>query len=765
MKRILEYLNQFRLQWGVNCLFFGKPPRSSKKNVSDENEEAISSFSVQSVLRPNWYMLEIQVKADIIRVNGKAYLNGNSEHSYAESLDLTLLAGRMFKRLIRVAHSGRLCLELQLPSSCWELQHFRLVRVTRAFAVSRMLTKLQATHPSYKIRAEKMPCRALKDSAKTSDISKLWKDYCALFDKSAEIVPYSVWIGAFDCVTDDTRAAMRARIAEFERRPLVSIVMRVSDPHPIWLQEAIASIRNQVYGEWELCVADDASGNPVIRRMLARYARLDKRIKVLTYEQTECGPAASSGVLALAQGYWIALMEQDDLLAEHALFWAVEAINRLPRCRAIYSDEDKIDDQGVRSDPYFKCEWNPDLFYSQNLFSHLGLFEAKLVREVGGFGSGPDSWSGYDLALRSVERIEPNEIHHIARVLYHRRIHADGAAYSFQKKLASKIDGVRALNNHLGRRRVNATAEMLEYGYRVRYSLPVVLPMISLIIPTRNGVKLLRGCVESILAKTRYRYYEILIIDNGSDDPETLIYLKGLASESKIRVIRDDRAFNYSALNNSAVKLARGDIIGLINNDVEVISPDWLCEMVSHASRPEVGAVGARLWYSDDTIQHAGVVLGVDGLAGHVHRFLPRGNLGYYARASLIQSFSAVTGACLLVRKSIYDALGGLNETDLQVACNDVDFCLRLREAGYRNIWTPYAELYHHESASRGFDDTPEKLSRSAREVAYMKHRWGDALLQDPAYSPNLSLDGENFDLAWPPRVESFVSATGFSVA
>ena len=275
-------------------------------------------------------------------------------------------------------------------------------------------------------------------------------------------------------------------------------------------------------------------------------------------------------------------------------------------------------------------------------------------------------------------------------------------------------------------------------------------------IPSRNGLKLLQRCVDSIIEKTTYANYEILIVDNGSDEPATLRYLDELALKPVIRVVRDKRPFNYSALNNAAVKQANGDVLALVNNDVEVINGEWLSEMVSHALRPEVGAVGARLWYSDDTLQHAGVVLGINGIAGHVHRFLPRDDAGYCGRAALIQSVSAVPGACLVVRKSLYDALGGLNETELQVACNDVDFCLRLREAGYRNIWTPYAELYHHESASRGFDDNPEKLARSAREIAYMQQRWGDLLKGDPAYNPNLTLDAEDFSLAWPPRLMPF---------
>jgi GT2 family glycosyltransferase len=293
--------------------------------------------------------------------------------------------------------------------------------------------------------------------------------------------------------------------------------------------------------------------------------------------------------------------------------------------------------------------------------------------------------------------------------------------------------------------------------YRVRYRLPKSVPLVSLIVPTRNGVRLLRRCFGSILEKTTYQHYEIVLVDNGSDDLETLRYLESIQGDSRVHIIRDNRPFNYSQLINSAVASASGTVIGLLNDDLEVITPDWLSEMVSHALRPGIGAVGARLWYPDDTLQHAGVILGIRGVAGHAHRYLKRGGKGYFGRASLIQSICALTAACLVVRKETFEKIGGFNET-LQVAFNDVDFCLRVREAGYRNIYTPYAELYHHESATRGDEDTAEKQLRFSKESIYMKQRWGDLLLNDPAYSPNLTLDHQDFSLAWPPRVELVVS-------
>ena len=566
---------------------------------------------------------------------------------------------------------------------------------------------------------------------------------------------YAEWICRYDTLTDEARVTMRARIEFFPHRPLISVVMPVYNPPLNMLEDAIRSVQGQLYPYWELCIADDASTSKDIRPILERYAKEDSRIKVVFREKNGHISAASNSALQLANGKWVALLDHDDLLSEHALFWMAEAINQEPDVQMIYSDEDKIDEVGRRFEPYFKCDWNVDLFYSHNMFSHLGVYRTELLHEIGGFKLGMEGSQDYDLALRCIERIEPNQIHHVPHVLYHWRMHAESTAHFADAKPYAMLAGERTLNEHFQRRKIDAKAELIGYGYRIRYSLPDTPPLVSLIIPTRNGLVLLRKCVESILQKTTYPNYEILIVDNGSDDPATLEYFIDLKAEARVRVVRDDRPFNYSALNNAAAKLARGEVLGLLNNDLKVISPEWLSEMVSIALQPGRGAVGAQLWYPGETLQHGGVILGLGAsrVAGHAHHQMPKGQHGYFGRASLINSFSAVSAACLVIRKAIYEEVGGLNETDLQVGFNDVDLCLRLREKGYRNVWTPYAEFYHHESATRGYEDTPEKIARFDKEVQYMKQRWGDLLLHDPAYSPNLTLDHEDFSLAWPPRV------------
>jgi GT2 family glycosyltransferase len=568
---------------------------------------------------------------------------------------------------------------------------------------------------------------------------------------------YTEWVRSYDTITDTDRKKIKARISRLPNTPLISIVMSVHNRPLGMIKEVIQSVKDQLYPNWELCIADDASTDKALRELLQECAEKDPRIKVMFRDQNGHISAASNSALELVSGEYIALLANDDLLREHALFCVAQTIVDHPDASLIYSDEDKIDQSGRRYDPYFKSDWNPDLFLSHNMISHTGVYRADLVRKLGGFREGYEGAQEYDLALRCTEQLKPQQIVHIPRVLYHWRSHTGSTGQAGSEKGYALLAGERALNDHFIRVGVSAKAELLDFGmYRVRYDIPQPAPLISLIIPTRNGLKLIKQCIESITTKTSYKNYEILIVDNNSDDAQTLDYFATLVGDSRIRVLRDERPFNYSALNNSAVLHAQGEYVGLINNDIEVITPQWLDEMMSLAAQPGVGAVGARLWYQNDTLQHGGVISGLGGVAGHSHKHLPKGIPGYFFRAQLIQTLSAVSAACLVIKKNIYQEVGGLDETNLKVAFNDVDFCLRVREAGYRNIWTPYADLYHHESATRGYEDTPEKQLRFRNEVLYMRKRWGDTLLNDPAYSPNLTLEREDFSFAWPPRVVPF---------
>lgn len=567
---------------------------------------------------------------------------------------------------------------------------------------------------------------------------------------------YEQWARRFDTL-DEARLADLRRRAEVlgSDAPLISVVVPVYQTPEKWLRRCIESVLDQVYPRWQLCLVDDASPDARVFEVLQAYAAADERITVARRGTNGHISAASNSALELAAGDYVALLDHDDELRPHALLKMAEAIVERPERSLLYSDEDKLGLDGRRFDPYFKPDFDPDLLRGQNYLCHLTVIRTSLVREVGGFREGFEGSQDHDLVLRCTERLRPGQVHHVPAVLYHWRAIPGSTALSRDAKDYASSAGARAVADQLERTCRGAVASELSHGhYRVRWPLPSPPPLVSLVIPTRDRPELLRTCVESILSRTSYGDFELVVVDNGSTDADALDYLALLEGRDRVRVLRYDQPFNYSAINNWAVAQCRGEVLGLVNNDIEVISPDWLDEMVSHALRPEIGAVGAMLYYPDDSIQHAGVVLGIHGVAAHVYAGLPRGYPGHGGRARVVQRLSAVTGACLLVRRGLYDEVGGLDER-LEVAFNDIDFCLRLREAGYHNLWTPFAELYHHESASRGHEDTEAKRQRFAREVDFMHARWGEALQGDPAYNPNLSLDSRYFELAAPPRTEA----------
>ena len=566
---------------------------------------------------------------------------------------------------------------------------------------------------------------------------------------------YDAWLIAHGDVNMQLLSTYREESKAWPEPPKVAVLMPVYNPDKACLVNAIESVLQQAYENFELCIADDASTADYVREVLQSYMQKDPRVKVIFREQNGHISAASNSALSLVDAEYVALMDHDDLLTPDALYWVAKAILKNPDAQLIYSDEDKMDLQGKRYAPYFKPDWNPELLLSHNFICHLGVYKTEQVRTLGGFDSAFDGAQDYDLALRYVAELKPEQIIHIPRVLYHWRAVAGSTAKGVQEKpyAEAKIEqAVVSALEHQQRPAEVSAHKHLPGALRVRYVLPKVLPLVSIVIPSRNGFHLLHRCVESIFAKTTYTNYELIIIDNGSDDLVALRYLQRLQEDARVSIIRDDSPFNYAALNNKAVAQAKGEVIALLNNDLEVINADWLDEMVSHVVHPEVGAVGAKLYYPDDTIQHAGVIVGLGGVAGHSHKHSPRDNPGYCGRLLLTQNLSAVTAACLLVRKEVFDAVGGFDEQHLSIAFNDVDLCLRIQEKGFFNVWTPYAEMYHYESASRGYEDTPEKQARFNKEIDYMRQRWGEGLLQDPAYNPNLTLDREDFSFAWPPR-------------
>ncbi|WP_217517099.1 glycosyltransferase [Vibrio metschnikovii] len=570
-------------------------------------------------------------------------------------------------------------------------------------------------------------------------------------------IDYTRWLLKYGSLSEERREHYKLDIKSFSILPTISIVMPVYNAPLDYLKQAIESIKSQIYPNWELCIADDASTDPLVIACLKDYAAQDTRINVTFRQQNGHISAATNSALELVGGQYIALMDNDDLISEDALYWVAKAINDNQNLCLIYSDEDKITEDGSqRFDPYFKSDWNPILFLSQNCLSHLGVYKTSIAKEINGFIVGLEGSQDWDFALRFIEKIDESQIHHIPRILYHWRAIPGSTAVDSSEKPYALLAGVKAVNQHLQRCNINGKAELHpDFPFvKVNYFLPDHLPLVSILIPTRNGLDILKLCIESIFSKTTYSNYEIIIIDNGSDDPETLDYLDQLTKNHlNVFIIRDDSPFNYSQLNNRAAKKAKGEYLVLMNNDIEIITPEWLTEMMGHAIQNKIGAVGARLWYPDNTLQHGGVTL-VRGVASHAHKYLPKGEPGYFGRACLAQNFMAVTAACLLVKKSIFEEVGGLNEQQLKIAFNDIDLCLKITKAGYKNVWTPYAEMYHYESKSRGLEDTPEKQQRFLSEVEYMQKTWGDYIAYDPYLNPNLNNQSEDFSIAYQPRVD-----------
>lgn len=569
---------------------------------------------------------------------------------------------------------------------------------------------------------------------------------------------YGRWVADHDTVTPAARKAIRDHMATLSGRPLISVVMPTYNSDLAFLRQAIASVRAQLYPEWELCIADDGSSEPGVWAMLQKAAAEDPRIKIVRRPENGHISAASNSALALAGGAFVALMDHDDVLPENALYEIACEILEHPDADLIYSDEDKIDGDGRRFEPYFKPDWSPELLLSQNLVNHLAVFRRSLVEELGGFREGFEGSQDYDLVLRVADATSPERIRHVPRVLYHWRQFAGPASFSERARERCADAAVQAVSEHLARAgKTGATVgsdPALPAWVQVRWPVPDPAPLVSIIVPTRDRVELLGPCLDGVLNRTDYPAIEVLVVDNGSVEPATFELFDKLRQDPRVRIVPAPGPFNYSALNNQAAAEAKGDILLLLNNDIDVIGPDWLSAMVGQAVRPEVGAVGARLLYGDGRVQHGGVILGIGGdppVAGHAFHHAPREETGYFGHLRIARNVSAVTAACLALRREVFVEVGGLDADNLAVAFNDVDLCLKIRERGYQIVWTPRAELYHLESASRGSDTRPETAARFAREIAHMRARWGPVLDADPYFNPNFDRRSGDNRLTQPP--------------
>lgn len=558
----------------------------------------------------------------------------------------------------------------------------------------------------------------IKRSGFKEALRKLVREYQPLLQHQLiSCEPYSYWQDHFEPNTIESPLQTQSSHTE---APVFRVIVRTGDEQR--LNITLTSIDQQSYPHWQVLV--DADNLPSMYRDNDKFQTIDPSNKYTNSDQ------------------WYVLIESGDELAAKALAEFAKAIVHTPQAKLHYSDHDSTNADGVRSAPQFKPDWNPDYYYSMDYIGqaytvHGSILASVLTAEKTlWWRQNPvDTKNAVISLLPKAER--HRYINHLPQVLYHRWVENTVANHS--------VESLRALL--AGDEQQVHSLERLGGLFKVSHQLPQPSPMVSLLVPTRNALDITRTCIESVLQKTHYPNYEIIILNNQSDDPQALAWFTAINENPKVKVLDYDHPFNYSAINNFGAKHAQGEIIGLLNNDTEVINEEWLDEMVMHAARKEIGCVGAKLYYFDDTVQHGGVIVGLYGIAGHAHKNVRRLDTGYMHRLVSVQNYTAVTAACLLIRKEVYNAVGGLNEEDLTVAFNDVDFCLKVHQAGYRNVWTPYAELYHYESKSRGADNTPSKIVRAQKEGQFMREHWAAIIAHDPAYNPNLTRMREDFGL------------------
>ncbi len=561
---------------------------------------------------------------------------------------------------------------------------------------------------------------------------------------------YAEWHNCYGKLSKDDKSAISNHIKAMDIQPKLSIITRVDTSSSLLLRSSLNSISKQIYKNWELLILCDNPPDPHITAVINEFDRNFSNVDIVIDKNLGKISGDINHAIPLINGNFVVLLEPTDILTEHALYLIANTILTRPDTKLIYSDFDLIDQYGQLSCPTFKTEWNYDLFLSKNYIQYLTCYECDVFKKSLASSKTDIVTNSSELNILCIEELNPEDITHIPYVLLHHRQFDNQSDIT---RLPVNYHCETALNNHLAKTEGNTTTTKTEYGHRVIRQLPKNTPLVSLIILTRDRVALLSNCVDGILSNTDYKNLEIIIVDNGSQDKSTLDYLESLKERDNITILREDREFNFSELNNIAVKHSQGDYIGLINNDISIIRPDWLDEMMSHICREDVGAVGAKLLYEDGTVQHAGVTIGLGGVAGHSLRFSPGNYRGYDDRLVLTHEVSCVTAACLLTKRALYDEVDGLNEINLKVAFNDVDYSLKVREKGYKVILTPFAKLYHLESASRGSDLSRENIHRWNAEYTYMRDNWANVLDKDPFYNPNLTIVDEDFSLAIPPRL------------
>ncbi|MCC5903063.1 MAG: glycosyltransferase family 2 protein [Halomonas sp.] len=698
-------------------------------------DESMEFTTQRNVYLPGWYMIELMVDRSVTTVAASfRFEAGRSTFN----IDMPLRVGKLSKRLVHVPWGvKRIAFRPMNAKGHFSIPHFRLVWVTPAFARDRLLQRLINIHQDYRDITQKEAAGIIRERARERGESwrrTVIREYESTYISLCSRRNYRLWVRKFEDKPDAAKISANIQTCQLDLVGMYYFYIPIAGFHTAdALDSTIASLQDQPLGNWKVVLLPAPDCTTGVQQHIDVLVTKDPRISV-SDNQSEPYTAA------LSASTWVSVLCPGDRLSAQALYSLAGSAD----AELIYSDEDELDADGMRHSPLFKPQWNPDLLLSQPYVGcAIWVRGDKLpqLMPAGGLpcASSVGNWQA-KLALNAlatgIEKIE-----HIGRILFHRVSPFTLSPADDYAALVRLSLNEQNLSAHVEKGRVANSA-------RVMWPVPTPQPLVSLLVPTRDGVEILKPCVDAILERTDYRHFELLILDNQSSCSKTLAYMAEVEKrDSRVKVLRWNHDFNYSAINNFGAKHSKGDIIGLINNDVEPIDGEWLTEMVSQASRPEVGCVGAKLYYPNGTIQHGGVVLGVGGVAGHAHRFFQHNEEGYAGRLQLVQNLTAVTAACLLLRREVFEKVGGLNEPDLAVAYNDVDLCLKVHELGLRNLWTPYAELYHHESISRGADDTPKKRARALKEARYMRKQWGPLLDKDPAYNPNLTLAHEDFSL------------------
>ncbi|MFI2812265.1 glycosyltransferase [Microbulbifer sp. JSM ZJ756] len=705
--------------------------------------------------RRGWYMLEFAADFTGRAANLTLHVDCGAGTDPALSVSLPVKRGRVAKRVCYFPEPVReLMLEVSIApdgqpvpvAAAPKISHCCLAWLAPHFARDRICQRLANMHHRYRGLERRAVVESLRGEAAEQGRTRravALSRYAETFHKRRPDAGYQPWLAQVEAESLPRPSEVADYLATLAMPTQFLFHLHLPATEALdW--RALQSLRQQSYPHWRLVVTAEVDVPAAVQPELEQIAAAEERISILP------GDTRLGDLLEAERGDFIASLPYTGRLAQHALYYIVHEIEQKPNGKLVYSDADSLNRVGGREEPLFKPGWNPDLLLAYNYIGNVCLFRRQVLDAGRSMPLRSLSDEVYRMLLEVRERLEQEEVVHVPRVLYHQKPLSEAALaarYRAEKEaladhLETQLPGARMEVGQVNQNFMDSATMV-----RCRLPIPAPSPLVSLLVPTRDGIEFLRLCLDSILALTDYPNFEVLVLDNQSRCRETLDYLQEVVADPRVRVVRWDYPFNYSAINNFGAQAARGEILGLINNDIEVISADWLTEMVSHACRPEIGCVGAKLYYANDTVQHGGVILGIGGTAGHSHKYARRDEPGYMGRLQVVQNLSAVTGACLLLRKSIFDEVGGLDEENLAVAYNDVDLCLKVREAGYRNLWTPYAELYHHESLSRGADDTFRKRRRAQREAEYMRKRWGQALDSDPAYNPNLTLIYEDFSL------------------